>query len=102
DKEFKLEGLKEEVNVYFDERLVPHVFAKNDEDLYYMQGYITAKYRLWQMEISTHNAAGRVSEIVGEQALDIDCMQRRIGMGFGAEAAQDYISKDAESKKLIE
>ncbi len=102
DEEANLMGLKEEVKVYFDERLVPHVFAKNDEDLYYMQGYITAKYRLWQMEIQTANAAGRISEIVGEKALDVDRMQRRIGMGYGADAAQEYISKDPESKKLID
>ncbi len=102
DEEANLAGLKEEVKVFFDERLVPHVFAKNDEDLYYMQGYITAKYRLWQMEIQTANAAGRISEIVGEKALDVDRMQRRIGMGYGAEAAQEYISKDSASKKLID
>lgn len=102
DEEANLAGLKEEVKVYFDERLVPHVFAKNDEDLYYMQGYITAKYRLWQMEIQTANAAGRISEIVGEKAFDVDRMQRRIGMGYGAEAAQEYISKDLESKRLID
>ncbi|MDB5281941.1 MAG: peptidase penicillin amidase [Bacteroidota bacterium] len=102
DEDYKLPGLKDEVKVYFDERLVPHVFTKNDEDLYYMQGYITAKFRLWQMEIQTHNAAGRVSEIVGEKALDIDRMQRRIGMGYGANAAEEYIAKDPESKKLID
>ena len=102
DDEAKLPGLKEEVKVYFDERLVPHVFAKNDADLYFMQGYITAKYRLWQMEIQTHNAAGRVSEVVGERAIDVDRMQRRIGMGYGAEVAQDYISKDPASKALID
>ncbi len=102
DSKENLEGLKEEVNVYFDDRLVPHVFAKNDEDLYYMQGYITAKYRLWQMEVQTHNAAGRVCEVAGERALENDRLQRRIGMGYGAEAAMEYISKDPESKKLSE
>jgi penicillin amidase len=95
-----LSGLKDEVKVYFDDRLVPHVFAKNDEDLYFMQGYITAKYRLWQMEVQTHNAAGRVCEVAGEKALESDRLQRRIGMGYGAEAAVEYISKDPESKKL--
>jgi penicillin amidase len=72
DGEENLKGLKEPVNVYFDERLVPHVFAKNDADLYFMQGYITAKYRLWQMEIQTHDAAGRLSEIAGEKTLEKD------------------------------
>lgn len=102
DEELKLPGLKDEVKVYFDERLVPHVFAKNDEDLYYMQGYITAKYRLWQMEISTHAAAGRLCEVVGDKTLDADRLMRRIGMGYGAENAQEYIAKDPESKKLID
>ena len=102
DDEAKVSGLKDEVKVYFDERLVPHVFAKNDADLYFMQGYITAKYRLWQMEIQTHNAAGRVSEVVGEKAIDVDRMQRRIGLGYGAEIGQAYIAKDPESKKLID
>lgn len=102
DDEAKVPGLKDEVKVYFDERLVPHVFARNDQDMYFMQGYITAKYRLWQMEIQTANAAGRISEIIGERTIDVDRMQRRIGMGYGAETAQTYIAKDPESKKLID
>ena len=102
DEEANLYGLKDEVKIYFDDRLVPHVFAKNDEDLYYMQGYITAKFRLWQMEVQTHNAAGRVSEVAGEKALENDRLQRRIGMQYGAEKAQDFIAKDTASKKLID
>lgn len=101
DVAYNLSGLKEEVKVYFDERLVPHVFANNDEDLYYMQGYITAKYRLWQMEVQTLNAAGRVSEVVGEKALDADKLNRRIGMGYGAEKAQEFIEKDEHSANLV-
>jgi penicillin amidase len=102
DGEENLKGLKEPVNVYFDERLVPHVFAKNDADLYFMQGYITAKYRLWQMEIQTHDAAGRLSEIAGEKTLEKDKLTRRIGMPWSAEAAEEYIKKDEFSRNLIE
>ncbi|MFN8298708.1 MAG: penicillin acylase family protein [Chitinophagales bacterium] len=103
DETFNLTGLKEEVKVYYDNRLVPHVFAKNNEDLYFMQGYITARHRLFQMELSTYAAAGRVCELIGEQGLDAnDKIMRRIGMGYGAEKAQEFISKDPESKKLID
>src|SRR5690606_13272877 len=62
---------------------------------------ITAKYRLWQMETQTHNAAGRVSEIVGEKALDNDRLQRRIGLGFGAEKSEQLTSEDPESNLLV-
>ncbi len=103
DETFNLSGLKDEVKVCYDERMVPHVFAKNNEDLYFMQGYITARHRLFQMELSTYAAAGRVCEIVGEQGLEAnDKPMRRIGMGYGAEKAQEFIAQDPESKKLID
>ncbi len=46
-------GLKGKVNVYFDERLVPHVFAEQENDAWFVQGYLHAKFRLWQMELQT-------------------------------------------------
>jgi penicillin amidase len=96
-----LTGLKDSVNVYYDDRLVPHIFAQNDEDLYYMQGFITAQNRLWQMEIQTHAAAGRVSEIVGEGGLENDRYMRRLGMGYGAEKSEQFIAKDTASQQLL-
>src|SRR5688500_7309244 len=60
-----LAGLKDKADVYIDERLVPHIFAQNDEDAYFIQGYMHAKFRLWQMEFQTMAAAGRISEIIG-------------------------------------
>jgi len=46
-EELTIEGLKEPVKVYFDDMLVPHIYAKNDHDLFLTQGYITAFHRLW-------------------------------------------------------
>ena len=81
----KLSGLKGAVSVYFDERLVPHIYADNQEDAVMAQGYLHARFRLWQMEFQTYAAAGRVSEIVGSLALDFDRQQRRMGMVYAAE-----------------
>ncbi len=89
--------LKGKVNVYFDERLVPHVFAEQDNDAYFVQGYLHAKFRLWQMEFQTHAAAGRLSEIVGNKAIDFDRDKRRLGMVFGAEKALIEVEKDPET-----
>src|SRR5690242_9816135 len=61
---FRLAALQQPVKVWLDERLVPHIFAANEHDLYFMQGYITAKFRLWQMETQTRAAAGRLSEVL--------------------------------------
>ena len=100
--EISINGLKETVSVHYDELLIPHVFAQNEEDLYRTQGYLTAKHRLWQMEFQTYAAAGRLSEIVGPDAIDYDRQQRRRGMVYGAEQALNKMQKDTETYKLVE
>ncbi len=77
--------LEAPVDVVYDSLLIPHIFAENETDLFRAQGYIMAQHRLWQMEFVTHVAAGRVSEIVGVQALEFDRLQRRKGLTYGAE-----------------
>jgi penicillin amidase len=80
----RLEALRGPVDVAFDRRGVPHIFADDDHDLYFTQGYLTARDRLWQMEFQTRGAAGRLAEVLGRKALDFDRFQRRIGMVYGA------------------
>lgn len=98
----QIEGLLDEVTVHYDKDLIPHVFARNDLDLYRSQGYITAKHRLWQMEFQTLAAAGRLSEIIGEKALNFDRAQRRKGLGFGAENAVEKMKEDPEILRFLE
>lgn len=86
--------LKGKVNVYFDARLVPHVFAEQENDAFFVQGYLHAKFRLWQMEFQTHAAAGRLSEIVGKKAIEFDRDKRRLGMVFAAENSLKEVEKD--------
>jgi penicillin G amidase len=93
-QELTLAGLKDEVSVVYDSLLIPHIFAENEEDLYFAQGYVTAMHRLWQMEFQTHAAAGRISEIIGKVALDYDRSQRRLGMVHGAEKFTQAISRN--------
>jgi len=45
NQDIKMPGITNQVDVYFDERLVPHVYAENDNDAYFIQGYIHAKFR---------------------------------------------------------
>ncbi|HQW55447.1 MAG TPA: penicillin acylase family protein [Saprospiraceae bacterium] len=92
---FSLKELNAEVKVYFDDRMVPHIFATTDHDAYYMQGYIHARDRLWQMEFQTMFAGGRLSEIVGSKALPLDKSHRRLGLASGARLAESEILKDS-------
>lgn len=102
DEQLTLNGLQAPVSVRFDTLGVPHVFAQNDHDLYFAQGYLTARDRLWQMEFQTHAAAGRLSEIVGEKALELDRYKRRLGMGYGAEQALKGMDTDPTTKVVVE
>lgn len=103
DAELELNKLSSEVKVVYDENLIPHIFANNEADLYRAQGYITAKHRLWQMEFQTMAAAGRISEIVGPIAIDLDRMTRRKGLAYGAELGMKFIQEsDPESFLLLE
>ncbi|MBS1759687.1 MAG: penicillin acylase family protein [Bacteroidetes bacterium] len=99
--ELKFDGLKGKSSVYFDDRLVPHVFAENDEDLYFIQGYLHAKFRLFQMDLQTKAAAGRASEIAGSKAIEYDRKQRRAGMVYAAENAMKEMEKDPATLSLF-
>ena len=96
--DLKFPQLKGKASVYFDERLVPHIFAEQESDVYFVQGYIHAKFRLWQMELQTFAAGGRVSEIIGEKGLEHDREFRRLGMVYAAEIAEQEVNKDPEIK----
>jgi penicillin amidase len=100
-QQLTLTGLHDEVIIQFDEHRIPHIFAKSDHDLYYAQGYLTAKDRLWEMDIQTRQAAGRLSEVLGPVTLEIDRYHRRMGMVYGAENTLAVMMKDPEVKEAV-
>jgi len=100
--DLNIEGLKANVEIHFDDQMIPHVFAENNYDLYFAQGYITAKDRLWQMDFQTRFASGRLSEVVGPKALELDRYQRRMGMTFGAENMVKMMLEDPEIKETMD
>ncbi|GAB3952076.1 penicillin acylase family protein [Spirosoma harenae] len=102
DEEITLNGTQAPVTVIFDDKAIPHVFAQNDHDMYFAQGYLTARDRLWQMEFQTHAAAGRVSELVGDRALELDRFSRHMGMGYGAEQTLKGMQNDPVTRAALE
>ncbi|MEZ2338445.1 penicillin acylase family protein [Mucilaginibacter sp. RCC_168] len=95
-------GLSDSVSVFFDQAKVPHIYAKNIEDLYFSQGYVTAILRLWQMDFTSYVSAGRLSEIFnGENYLQYDRNQRRMGMLEAAKRSLFLIEKNPETKKIL-
>ncbi|BDS10320.1 penicillin acylase family protein [Aureispira anguillae] len=102
------EQLSAPVVVKYDDRMVPHIFAENLEDATFAQGYVTASLRLWQMELQTHAAAGRLAEILGTTEkvrkilVEKDLETRRIGLPLGAKRSIELWSKDPEKFKALD
>ncbi|CAG5009388.1 Acyl-homoserine lactone acylase QuiP [Dyadobacter sp. CECT 9275] len=96
-----LDSLRDEVTIRFDDTGVPHIFAKNNFDLFYAQGYVTAKDRLWQMDLQTRAASGRLSEVLGPATLDMDRQSRLLGMGYGAEANIKLAMTDPRTREAL-
>ena len=94
--------MKGNATVVYDEIGVPHIFADNEEDLMYAQGYVEAKDRLWQMEFQMYAAAGRLTELVGEKALPLDRFSRRIGLVRAAKNSLEEVNRNPISKMIIE
>ncbi len=93
--------LNEEVKVVLDDRFVPHIYAKNISDALFVQGYLHAKNRLWQMDMTTRLASGRLSEVIGDKTLEIDRYHRRLGMNYAAQNSTDAMLQDAETRNLL-
>ena len=62
----------DKVEVLRDNNGINHIYANNQRDLFFMQGYLAAKDRLFQFEIWRRQATGTVSEIFGEEELERD------------------------------
>ena len=86
-KELKISGVSKPIHVAFDERLVPHIFASNIEDAYRAMGYIHAEYRLFQMDLISRSASGRLAEVLGKRLVKRDRDQRKKGLAWAAEKA---------------
>ncbi len=75
----KIKGIRKKIEIIRDKWGIPHIYAKNLHDLSFAQGYVHAQDRLWQMEASRRVATGTLSEILGEDVLDIDIAARTFG-----------------------
>ncbi|MFC7784263.1 penicillin acylase family protein [Rossellomorea sp. GCM10028870] len=95
-----LKGLSQDVEVIRDKDGVPHILAQNEKDLYMAQGYVQAQDRLFQMDLSRRQASGRLSEVVGEKAIDRDKFFRTFGLRRAAEVS--FAAYPDEAKQLLE
>jgi len=83
--EIKLRGISDSVEIYRDQWGIPHIYAKDETDLFFAQGFVHAQDRLWQMEFNRRLVAGRLSEVMGSPTVMLDRWLRTLTMRRVAE-----------------
>lgn len=90
-----LKGLDAPVKIIRDEHAIPHISAATDHDAFFALGYLHAQERLWQMNYKRRLAQGRLSEILGMDALPMDQYMRAYGLVRAAQSALDSLDEPA-------
>lgn len=88
----RLAGMKAAAQITRDTNGIAHVQATNEHDLYFLQGYVHAQDRLFQMDVSRRTANGTLAELVGSAALGSDVQLRTIGLRRAAVRSFQVIS----------
>jgi len=88
------------VEITFDAKGIPQVWAQTDEDLFAALGWLHASERLFQMELVRRLSQGRLAEIFGDALFELDAMQRRLG--FARKAAADAPALRPEDMTLLQ
>jgi len=92
DETFELSCLSAEARVALDQYGIPYLFAGSRGDLGCVLGYMEAEYRMFQMDFVRHLAEGRLTEYVGDLALDTDIYNRIVFMANDGTSVIDKIA----------
>ncbi len=95
-----LAGISERVRIVRDRWGVPHIYARNEHDLFFAQGYVQAQDRLFQMDLWRRSVQGRLSEVLGLNFVERDAATRRIQ--YHGDGAADWASYGPGVKAIAE
>jgi len=96
----QVHGLRQAVHVQRDHWGVAHIYAQNQHDLFFAQGFVVAQDRLFQMELWKRSGQGRLAEVLGAGAVARDINARLLGYRGDMEA--EYRSYAADTKEILE
>src|SRR5260221_5404061 len=81
----RLPGLQSAARLIQDRSGVTHLEAASLHDLFFLQGWVHARDRLFQMDVSRREPSGTLAELLGKAALPGDVQARTIGLRRAAE-----------------
>jgi penicillin amidase len=97
--ELTVPGLREPVEVLRDRWGVPHIYAKNGDDLFFAQGFVAAQDRLFQLDLWRRIAVGETAEVMGKSALPGDQFARLLL--YRGDMTAEWASYSPDTKRII-
>ncbi len=91
----------EQVTVYRDQYGVPHIYAEDYRDLFYVYGYLQASDRFFEMTLFKVLGYGRLSEVAGSLALPIDKYMRSLSFWKSAQEIIDIAEANKEKYERV-
>ncbi|HOW86657.1 MAG TPA: penicillin acylase family protein [Candidatus Aminicenantes bacterium] len=96
----RMPGLQAAAEIVRDSNGIAHIRAANEHDLFFLNGYVHAEDRLFQMDVFRHTAAGALAELVGPAALAQDVKFRTLGLGRAA--ARSWAAASPRVRAILE
>lgn len=87
-------GCPSRVRIVLDDRGIPHVATDSEAALWFSLGYLHARDRFFQMELSRRSGSGRLAELFGESALSSDRKMRTFRLAASARRQNAMLSAD--------
>jgi penicillin amidase len=93
-------GLQLPVRVQRDHWGVAHIYAQNEHDLFFAQGFVVSQDRLFQMEMWKRSGQGRLAEVLGPSAVKRDINARLLR--YRGDMDAEYQSYAPHTKEILE
>jgi penicillin amidase len=94
DGTYRIKGLSAPVHIEFDHYGIPRIIAETREDALRALGFVTARDRLFQMDLLRRGTAGRLAEVLGPELLDTDRWHRALGFERVARSALEKLPRE--------
>src|SRR4051812_33738061 len=97
--EIQVPGLKEPVEILRDRWGIPHIYAKNADDLFLAQGFIAAQDRLFQLDLWRRLGVGELAQIVGKSGLEADRFARLLK--YRGDPEEEWASYAPDARSIV-
>lgn len=97
-EDVRVPGVQKKVEILRDRWGVPHIYAETVHDLFFAQGYIAARDRLFQIDLWRRAGTGRLAEVLGPAAVERDRLARSVN--FRGDWSAEWAAYGPDAKAI--